>query len=520
MKDIGNIEDWYRNELNNYHVDPDKNGWNSLSEELDLSTPLTDDTISDWYKKEVVKLEERPDFSVWEKLATQLDTASVWGKLAVSLNRYDQLIWWRNLAIRGSAIFLLFFGSYLAYDNYLAKENSLAYHKSMSEVNNNKQNNIIVSKDLGIVVGDESNSTTSQGIGDETNSENKSFNTLNKSSNPSESVTVNGLSSQKNKVNPSVSADVKIRQAVQQAKAELRAKNVQLKKETPPKRERLYADKEQYIQSHSISKENFKRLKSSNERSLLTEINRRQLTEKDISYLMEDVDYLVKKDKDKIVFNSKRFSSYSMFGVYARRVYAGFNVGMKKQGMLTQIKEEAKLATYNQRVLLDFGSSYGGTVGYILSDNINVEANINLSSTSGFKRAYDAEGISFQENLNLNYTTINLLAKKMNNKSTFDNKVYSTNFIGGIYASYLRSAVSEINGTSRSIEQYNKMDYGIVLGIEQDRYITKTLVITPGLRYNQGIANIANSDSPFETSRNFSFEFNLGIKYIFLKKGK
>ncbi len=83
MKDIDNIEDWYRDELNNYNVEPDKNLWDSLSGDLDASTPLTDETISDWYKKEVSNLEERPDYTVWEKLATQLDTTSVWDKLAV-----------------------------------------------------------------------------------------------------------------------------------------------------------------------------------------------------------------------------------------------------------------------------------------------------------------------------------------------------------------------------------------------------------------------------------------------------
>jgi hypothetical protein len=209
-----------------------------------------------------------------------------------------------------------------------------------------------------------------------------------------------------------------------------------------------------------------------------------------------------------------------MFGVYTRRFYAGFNLGVKKQGMITSLKKDSPLADYQQNSLLDFGNSFGGTVGFILSDNINIEANINLNSTSGYKRAFDAEEISFQENLNLDYTTINLLAKKMNNKSTFDNKVYSTNFIGGVYASYLRSAVSDINGTTRDLDEYNKTDYGIVLGIEQDRYISKTLVITPGIRYNQGLANIVNYDSSFDSSRNFSLEFNLGVKYIFLKKGK
>ncbi|MBL4669915.1 MAG: hypothetical protein JKY30_11730 [Flavobacteriales bacterium] len=209
-----------------------------------------------------------------------------------------------------------------------------------------------------------------------------------------------------------------------------------------------------------------------------------------------------------------------MFGVYAKRIYAGFNIGVKKQGIINKIKKGSLLSQYNQANFLDFGNNFGGTIGFIVSDKFNIEANVNLNSTAGYKRAFNAEGVSYQENLNLNYTTINLLAKKMNTKSTLDNKVYSTNFIGGIYASYLRNAVSDINGVSRNLAEYNSSDFGIILGVEQDRYITKTLVITPGIRYNQGISNITNSDSPFESSRNFSFEFNLGVKYIFLKKGK
>ena len=96
---------------------PDKNGWNSLAEDLDTSTPLTDNNISEWYKKEASKLEERPDFTVWNKLSTKLDTSSVWDKLAVSLDRYELLLWWKNMAFRTSAVLLLLFGSYFSYNN-------------------------------------------------------------------------------------------------------------------------------------------------------------------------------------------------------------------------------------------------------------------------------------------------------------------------------------------------------------------------------------------------------------------
>ena len=71
------------------------------------------------YTSKVSKLEERPDYTVWEKLSTKLDTASVWDRLVVSLNRHEQYIWWRNVIIRGTAVFLLLTTSYMTYNNYV-----------------------------------------------------------------------------------------------------------------------------------------------------------------------------------------------------------------------------------------------------------------------------------------------------------------------------------------------------------------------------------------------------------------
>ncbi len=514
MKDIGNIEDWYRDELNNYNVEPDKNLWDSLSGDLDASTPLTDETVSEWYKKEVSKLEERPDYSVWEKLSTQLDTTSVWDKLAVSLNRYDQLIWWRNMAIRGTAIFLLCFGSYLAYNNYSKNDNQIAENVNpATKEHNPTTTSPAIKEQKEPSTYEKSFLNTEEGQEKKGNAEDKNQQSKTLAAkHPKEN-------SNSNETDTPVTPKEKIATAIEEVKLTSKADVEKYKGRSKDNNTYASLDK---IQQHysSIYKRKLDELKTEEERTIFKDINRHQLTEKDISHLLEEGEYLVKKDNNRIVFNSRRFSSYSMFGVYARRFYAGFNVGIKKQGMITSIKEDSPLADYKRNSLLDFGSSFGGTVGFILSDNVNLEANINLNSTSGYKRAFNDKDISYQENLNLNYTTINLLAKKMNNKSTFDNKVYSTNFIGGIYASYLRTAVSEINGASQKLNEYNKTDYGIVLGIEQDRYVTKTLVITPGIRYSQGISNTANADSQFEASRNFSFEFNLGVKYIFLKKGK
>ena len=510
MKDLDNIEDWYRNELDNYNVQPDNTVWNSLSENLDTSTPLTDDNISDWYKKEVAKLEERPDYTVWEKLATKLDTASVWDKLALSLNRYDQLIWWRNVAIRGSAVLLLLFGSYLTYNNYTSNNDSIV-----------AENNIVNNKANPVILDDKNNSSEKPLA----NSKAISNDLKEKSASTNEPKTVankelkEALSTENTTLEKNVTPEEKVIAAVNKGIKTTNPTN-RKRSRSRSKENSAYASMGK-IQQHysSIYIDKLDELKSEKNKAINTDIERHSLTERDISHMYSG-DFLVKKDNDKIIFNSKRFSSYFQFGLYARRVYVGFNAGLKKQGMLTKLKENSPLAAYKQNSLLDFGNSFGGTVGFIVSDNFNIETNISINSTSGYKRSYIAEGVDFQERLDLNYTSLSLLAKKMNNKSTFDNKVYSTNIIAGVYASILRSQTSNANGVSQDFDAFNKTDFGLVLGIEQDRYITKTLVITPGVRFNQGLTNNANENSSFESARNFSLEFNLGVKYIFLKKGK
>lgn len=218
------------------------------------------------------------------------------------------------------------------------------------------------------------------------------------------------------------------------------------------------------------------------------------------------------------MFNNKRFSAHFAFGVYARRFYLGVNFGVKKQGMLTSLKNNPGMGEFQQQHFLDFGNTIGSTFGWIVSDKLNVETNLNFISTAGYNSAFSNENSSFEEELKLNYTTLSILAKKMNNKSTFDNKKYSTNLIGGVYTGYLTTS-SIISGQTTTNKSFNNMDFGVILGIEQDRYITKSLIITPGFRYQQGLINIANDASLFQSARNFSIEFNLGIKYIFLKKG-
>jgi hypothetical protein len=474
MKDNNNIEDWYKNELSNYEVMPDDNGWETIADKLDQSDSppsLTEKNIESWYKNEIKNIEATPDQQVWNKLSTNLDVQNVWTRVFNSLNRYDRMIWWRNFTLRTAAILMLLFGSYLTYNSLQSSVDSSqsSVHSSQSTVNNSPP---------------------------------KAFGTVS-SSQPSVDSSQPTVNSSQLLVGSSQSSNRKS-QIVNRKSINSKSQIV----ETP-----LYT---------SLTIDKFSPKKASNLGIEYPEsiINNSEQHGVDLNTkTLELKEFLVKKEKNKIIFNDKRFSSHFVFGMYARRFYVGINAGFKKQNLLTKVSPNHEISIAKQHSFLDFGYNFGGTLGIIISDKLNLESNVNFISTSGYNRKYEANDLSYTNKLNLNYTTISVLAKKMSNKSTFDNKKYSTNLIGGIYAGYLTSAkISSENNNYDVSDEFNSLDLGIVLGIEQDRYLTKQIIITPGIRYNQGLLNISNGNNPYEAARTFSFEFNVGIKYIFLKK--
>jgi hypothetical protein len=472
MINDNNIEDWYKEELSNFEVNPINNGWENISQKLnETEQPISinEDNIESWYKAEINKFEAKPTQEVWDKLSTKLDLENVWVRVLSSLNKYERMIWWRNFGLRAAAIIALLYGGYLTYFSYQEKyfEANTSYSDRKVSQQNTVKSNLPVSASL-----------------------------LNKKNTTSSIIDNSSLSSEKEI----------IKETLENRKLE----NNNSVKETPiyastnsVNLERIFTKKVEPISSYTTERNiHFSKLEEANT----------------VFKTIETKDFLVKKDKNKIIFNDKRFSSHFVFGMYAKRFYLGLNGGFKKQHLLTSTNKTLP-DNLKQKSYLDFGYSVGATLGLIVSDQLNIETNVNFISTNGYKRNFASDEINFSEELNLNYTTISLLAKKMNNKSTFDNKKYSTNLIGGIYGGYLTSA--EILSKNTSYDAKNKfksIDLGIVLGIEQDRYLTKELVLTPGIRYQQGLINISNVASNFESAHTFTLEFNIGIKYIFLKK--
>lgn len=482
-----NIEDWYKDELSNFEVNPDANGWESISSQLDNDAPLTNENVGDWYVKELEKFQSEPDKAVWSKLATKLDVASVWDKLLVSLNRYERMIWWRNTAFKSAALLLFLLGGYYTFTNIGTEENKHEAAANYSVAENNLSGSNGKTESLDKIVDEENTDVLT------------------------ESESIQAIPTNQNQKVTSNSSSIYL-QLTTIAKRE----SLNNRKTSPPSMEIVLASTSKNIDkitSLKVGDLGGEYVIHPLITDATSDINLETKT-------IEAKEFLVKKDQNKIIFNSKRFSSHFVFGMYARRLYFGVNAGAKYQTLFASSKQNEAYSNFTKKQLMDFGGSFGATIGMIVSDKFNLEANVSLLSTIGNKHQYSANENSFIEEVNLQYSTVSILAKKMNNKSTFDNKKYSTNYIGGLYVGFLNAAESNVDGSVSAIKnQFSNLDLGIVLGIEQDRYITKELVVTPGVRFNQSLINTATqSNELMNSSRNFSVEFNVGLKYIFLKK--
>ncbi|MBL1231953.1 MAG: hypothetical protein COA31_004460 [Flavobacteriales bacterium] len=462
MKNKKNIEDWYKNELENFSVEPEKGSWDKLSSSMDNPSGLSDEAFDDFVRDEVEHIETNPDKAVWEKLSEKLDTTTVWERLSITLTRYERFIWWRNFAFKSAALALFFMGVGLSINEYFNED---------IHPNNNK----ITTPTVAL----------------------NTFEQLPKQ------TPITSIVTSKNVLNSSATEKKEVNQRIVSNPSKQINKLIATEKTVAST-----AKKQAYITSKEVNRQ------LNNDK----EIHLRKSNYKLKEHIIQPKEFLIKKENNKIIFNNKRFSSHFAFGIYAKRIYMGLNVGFKKQSMIAQLKDNSEFNSLSQNTLLDHGSSFGATAGIILSDKMNLETNVNFYSSNGYRKQYTSDEINYTENLNLAYTNVSILAKRMYNKSTFDDKKYSTNIIGGLYLGYLSSATSVIDGKTYKNEAYTDLDCGLVLGLEQDRYLTKELIITPGIRYYQGAKNIANTENHFSYAYNSTLEFNLGIKYIFLKK--
>lgn len=169
---------------------------------------------------------------------------------------------------------------------------------------------------------------------------------------------------------------------------------------------------------------------------------------------------------------------------------------------------------------LSFGNSYAVLLGYDLSDKFAIQTEWSINNKQEQDYVRYREGKEIQKNIEINYTHFNLLVKKKEMKSAFNNRIpASLNYLAGIQYGYIKSISRTINGNTRSVEnRYRKDNYTLVLGVEYQLIIKHLWVISSGVRADIGVRNIyagsAIIPASFNRTYNSSIELNFGINYI------
>lgn len=159
--------------------------------------------------------------------------------------------------------------------------------------------------------------------------------------------------------------------------------------------------------------------------------------------------------------------------------------------------------------------NFGFGIGYALSPEIDIQTDVLLKARNGQQYQAYSEGYSFEKEMRLRYTRVQVIVKKKKEMRADEKYV---NIYGGAYYARLNSA--SVTNAVRTLDasfQYRKNDIGLVAGVELERKISKKLNLVTGMVASYGLTNAyAGTDyepASFNKTHNFYAGISLGLKY-------
>jgi hypothetical protein len=173
---------------------------------------------------------------------------------------------------------------------------------------------------------------------------------------------------------------------------------------------------------------------------------------------------------------------------------------------------------------ISFGYAYSALIGYTLSNKLTLQSECLINNKQEQSYIEYREGKRVYENIEMNYTQVNLLAKKTNAAVLFNKIPTSFNYIGGLQYGYMKSISETTNGITNSVaDDYKKNNYSLILGLEYQVILNKSFALFAGLRADIGLNNLYSGDSnSINKTYNTSLGLNVGLSYRipYKKKGK
>ncbi|MBL4653037.1 MAG: hypothetical protein JKY53_09285 [Flavobacteriales bacterium] len=167
---------------------------------------------------------------------------------------------------------------------------------------------------------------------------------------------------------------------------------------------------------------------------------------------------------------------------------------------------------------LSIGTSYGIVVGYNFNAKNTLEMTGVLNENVTQKYSFYSEGKYHDQMVIFNISKLLVSGKRIDGIRSKMDIAYSTSTIYGAYFGKIRQVGTELNGKLLlSSYDYEKYNYGVMLGKETEIFINPSFSVITGIRLNVDVKNIFNGNSmlpaDFNATHITSLGFNTSLIY-------
>ena len=201
------------------------------------------------------------------------------------------------------------------------------------------------------------------------------------------------------------------------------------------------------------------------------------------------------------------------------RFYAGMTGEMGNSWLLSDKTIHSIRKSPYSSASPETGNSYGIIAGMPLSERFDVQLEALITSETGQKYREYINGQVTHNQIQLNYSTLNMAARYKVIRSSF-NLPLSHHLVLGAYGSYLKNARQLTNGEEENIRgAYKNYNLGLLMGYEISTPIATSYTLSAGVRLNPGFINIYDGTrslpARFNKTYSTTFSLHLSLKYNF-----
>lgn len=209
-------------------------------------------------------------------------------------------------------------------------------------------------------------------------------------------------------------------------------------------------------------------------------------------------------NKDKQLRNLKQFAGYNI----NRGFHIGAFISINNVWLSNKNYSKSESAT-SIKPKITFGKSYGLNIGYDFKDRWGITSEIQYSEQGQKYSERNNYGLSTKE-VKLNYVQVPVLIKYKNSFiNNYNSKPIMFSVLFGPQFSYLVKKEVLLNTQSVNSNPYNKIQGGLMAGIDFDLYMTRYMYMTIGAR--TGFGTSFKKNTPLNYQIGISTQFNFRV---------